>query len=75
MRRAIKCMCGHCQRESYFDAAVGLEAISGSTCATCGNIGAVITLDIEPPADAVIQDRVPRVVRRTHECDSQLCAS
>jgi hypothetical protein len=61
MRRAIKCTCGHCQRETYFDAAVGiqLEAISRRTCESCGRSGAVITLNIEPPDDAVIQDRLP----------------
>jgi hypothetical protein len=62
MRHAIKCMCSHCQRETYFDASVPLESISNSTCAQCGDTGAVITLNIEPPEDAVIQKRVPRVV-------------
>ncbi len=67
MRRAIKCMCSHCQRETYFDASVPLESISNSTCARCGNTGAVITLSIEPPRDATIQKRVPRAVHATRE--------
>ena len=65
IRRAIRCTCSYCRRDTYFNAAVEirLEAISGSTCAKCGRSGAAITLDIEPPDDAVIQDRVPRVER------------
>jgi hypothetical protein len=69
MRRTIKCTCSHCQRETYFDASLGLEAISGSTCARCGNTGAVITLNSDPPGDAVIQDRIPRVAQVTRESD------
>lgn len=67
MRCAIKCMCSHCQRETYFDASVALESISNSTCARCGDTGAVITLNIEPPNDAVIQKRVPRVAHLMRE--------
>ena len=67
MRQTIKCMCSHCQRETYFDTTVALETISNSACAQCGNTGAVITLNIEAPRDAVIQDRVPRVARETRE--------
>jgi hypothetical protein len=69
MRRAIKCMCGHCQRETYFEASVALEAISNSTCTRCGNTGAVITLNIEPPVGVAIQDRVPRGVHLMRESD------
>jgi hypothetical protein len=63
MRHVIRCLCSHCQRETYFAASVALESISGSTCTRCGNSGAVITLNVEPPGDAVIQDRIPRVAR------------
>jgi hypothetical protein len=69
MRHAIKCTCSHCQRETYFDASLGLEAISGSTCARCGHTGAVITLNIEPPGDAMIQDQIPRVAQLTRDPD------
>ncbi|NLG77652.1 MAG: hypothetical protein GX535_15585 [Xanthomonadaceae bacterium] len=69
MRHAIKCMCSHCQRETYFDTTVALETISNSTCAQCGNTGAVITLNIEAPRDAVIQDRVPRAAHAARESE------
>lgn len=61
MQRAIRCTCAHCQRETYFDASVGLEALSTRICPSCGNTGMVITLDIEPPENAVVQDQIPRV--------------
>jgi len=62
-------MCSHCQRETYFDTTVALETISNSTCAQCGNTGAVITLNIEAPRDAVIQDRVPRAAHAARESE------
>lgn len=71
MQRAIKCTCSHCQRESYFDASasIPLEAISGSTCTRCGKTGAVITLNVDLPVDAVLQDRVPHPTRQQQECN------
>jgi hypothetical protein len=62
MQRAIKYTCSHCRHETYFDpfARLSLHAISESTCTHCGGIGAVITLDIEPPREAAVLDRLPR---------------
>lgn len=70
-RRAIKCMCSHCQHEAYYETSVALEAISNSRCAKCGNTGAVITLDIEPPRDIPIRDRVSQGARLAREMDAQ----
>jgi hypothetical protein len=69
MRRAIKCTCSHCQRESYFDAsaAIPLEAISNSTCTRCGKSGAVIMLNVDVPEDVELQDRIPRAGRQPHQ--------
>lgn len=63
MRHAIKCTCSHCQRETYFTAAIAsrLDAISNTACQRCGRKGVVFTLNAAAPYDAVILDRIPDV--------------
>jgi|HigsolmetaAR205D_1030408.scaffolds.fasta_scaffold01093_4 hypothetical protein len=70
MRRVTRCTCSHCQRETYFEASIGLTAISGSKCRNCGHTGMVITLDVEPPKDAIVLDRVPQYMWVSHESTS-----
>jgi hypothetical protein len=62
MGRAIKSTCSHCQREIYFDPSVGVsfDALSMIPCSACGQIGAVLALDIEAPTDATVFDQLPR---------------
>ena len=61
MGRSIRYTCSHCQRELYFDptAIASLDALSTLLCCECGEHGAVLTLDVEPPAGAELLDSLP----------------
>ena len=66
MGRAIRYTCSHCQRELFFDPNVGvsLESLSSLRCSECGESGAFLTLNVEPPADAKLLDSLPTSERQ-----------
>ena len=66
MGRAIRYTCGHCQRELFFDPNVGvsLDSLSSLKCSECGESGAVLTLNVESPADAILLDSLPTSERQ-----------
>jgi hypothetical protein len=64
MSPVIRCTCGHCGHESYYDGSpdgLGQKILILSTarCSRCDHTGAVITLNIDPPPEARVYRDMP----------------
>lgn len=54
MPSVIRCTCSHCGHESYHASSSGtlgkkVVKLSNARCASCGRIGVLITLNVQPP--------------------------
>jgi hypothetical protein len=65
MSRVARCTCSHCLHDTYYDGSSdGLSesdiiALTAVECPQCGMVGAVITLNPEPPRQSDIAMRIP----------------
>lgn len=65
MSQVIRRTCSHCLQDRYYDGSPdGLSdseilALTAIECPQCGNVGAVVTLNIEPPPQSVIAKGIP----------------
>ena len=68
MSQFIRCTCSHCLHDTYYDSSPdGLSdsevlELTAVECRQCGNVGAVVTLNIEPPPQSVIAKEIQRSV-------------
>lgn len=59
MPSVIRCTCSHCGHESYHDSSSGplgqkVIKLTNERCSSCGRTGALITLNVQPPANVRI---------------------
>lgn len=63
MQCAIRWTCGHCQEEFYINPdtvdMTAVLALNDTHCPTCGQKGAVITLNVDVPSDTRLRNQVP----------------
>ena len=68
MRCAIRWTCGHCQEEFYINPdsvdMTAVLALNDTRCQTCGQTGAVITLNVDVPSDTTFRSQVPNASER-----------
>ena len=60
MRRAIQYLCSHCRQAIYFEQWVSLADLSMLECRECGRGHPVLALDVDPPPDTPILERIPQ---------------
>jgi hypothetical protein len=64
MAPVIRCTCGHCAHESYYDGSPDglgqkILILTRARCSRCGHTGTVITLNIDPPPEVRVSREMP----------------